>query len=213
MAPPVAGTVDTVRAAQATLPTRHGDFAVIAYRDIPSGKEHAAIVKGDVSGSDVLSRIHSECLTGDILGSLRCDCGPQLDRALAAIEAEGRGVVLYLRQEGRDIGFINKIKAYALQDDGHDTVDANLELGHPADARTYTSAADMLRDLGVTSVRLLTNNPAKVQALEDEGIQVVNRVPLAVGATEANQDYLATKRDRMGHALPATGQLENPDDE
>ncbi|MGB0653761.1 MAG: GTP cyclohydrolase II [Thermoplasmatota archaeon] len=197
-----------VRAAAASLPTRFGDFRIVAYRDIPTGKEHVAVVKGDVSaggGADVLARIHSECLTGDIFHSLRCDCGAQLEETLRQIEQAGRGVVLYLRQEGRDIGLVGKIAAYELQEQGLDTVDANLELGHPADARTYEAARDMLSDLGVSSVRLLTNNPAKVEALEALGVHVAERLPLEVPPTEDNRDYLATKRERMGHLLRLPG--------
>ncbi len=191
-----------VRAAEASLPTVHGGFRIVAYRDVPTGKEHAAIAKGDLAGATgVLTRIHSECLTGDIFGSLRCDCGPQLREALRRIDQAGAGVVLYLRQEGRDIGLINKIAAYELQEQGLDTVDANLELGHPVDARTYDAARDMLLDLGIKSVRLMTNNPAKVDALEALGIQVVERLPLVVEPTDDSEAYLATKRERMGHFL------------
>lgn len=213
--------VSAVRGAEARLPTRHGVFRVLAYRDIRSGKEHAALVFGDVAAPvrvrragargtradgaapmpPVLLRVHSECLTGDALGSLRCDCGPQLEEALRRIAAEGRGVLLYLRQEGRDIGLIDKIAAYELQDQGLDTVDANLQLGHAVDARTYDAARDMLRDLGVGAVRLLTNNPAKVEALRAFGMDVVERVPLEVDPQADNQGYLAAKKARMGHLL------------
>ncbi len=186
-------TPSAVRAASARLPTRFGTFRILVYRDIPTGKEHAAIVKGDLEsqgGSAVLCRIHSECLTGDIFGSLRCDCGPQLHESLRRIEREGRGVVLYLRQEGRDIGLTNKILAYELQEQGLDTVEANLQLGHPVDARTYEAAKDMLKDLGVQSLRLLTNNPDKVRAMEGLGFPVLERLPIEIAPNDANRDYL-----------------------
>jgi 3,4-dihydroxy 2-butanone 4-phosphate synthase / GTP cyclohydrolase II len=189
-----------VRAAAAMLPTQVGEFRIVVYRDIPTGKEHSAIVKGEVRGSDpVLVRIHSECLTGDIFGSLRCDCGPQLQESLRRIEAEGKGVILYLRQEGRDIGLTNKILAYELQELGRDTVEANVELGHPVDARTYDAARDMLNDLGVQKIRLLTNNPAKMTAMKALGFSCVERVPLEVVSNPFNQGYLDTKRRKMGH--------------
>lgn len=194
-----------VHAAAAKLPTEFGDFAIHVYRDVPTGKEHAAIVKGSVAegaGSDpVLVRIHSECLTGDIFGSRRCDCGAQLHEALRRIEAAGRGVILYLRQEGRDIGLTNKILAYELQEQGYDTVQANLRLGHPVDARTYDAAKDILDDLGVHCVRLLTNNPDKVAALQRLGVNCIERVPLEVSPNEVNRGYLETKKDKMGHLL------------
>ncbi|MHB8633008.1 MAG: GTP cyclohydrolase II [Thermoplasmatota archaeon] len=193
-----------VRAAAARLPTRFGEFRILVYRDIPTGKEHAAVVKGDVEsagGAAVLCRIHSECLTGDIFGSLRCDCGPQLEASLRAIEKEGRGVVLYLRQEGRDIGLTNKILAYELQEQGLDTVEANLQLGHPVDARTYDAARDILADLGVRSLRLMTNNPAKMEAMAALGVTVLERIPIKIAANDLNREYLETKRDRMGHLL------------
>lgn len=194
-------SISAVRGSEANLPTKHGAFRIVAYRDMGTGKEHAAIVKGDPSGKDVLVRVHSECLTGDLFGSLRCDCGDQLDEALAAIEAAGTGVVLYLRQEGRGIGLIDKIAAYELQEQGLDTVDANRRLGHPDDARTYEAAADILRDLGVASVQLMTNNPTKVTALEALGVRVTKRVAHESAAGPDNTDYLRTKRDRMGHLL------------
>ena len=194
-------SVSAVRGAEARLPTAHGDMRILAYRDIQTGKEHAAIVKGDVAGPKVLTRVHSECLTGDLFGSLRCDCGPQLEEALRAIESAGAGIVLYLRQEGRGIGLIDKIAAYELQEQGLDTVEANLQLGHPEDARTYEAARDMLKDLGVESVRLMTNNPAKVTALEALGVTVTDRVPHEVQAGAHNRDYLAAKKDKMGHLL------------
>ncbi len=195
-------SISAVRGAEASLPTRFGDFRVVAYRDIQTGKEHAALVRGDVADAEgVLCRVHSECLTGDLFGSLRCDCGPQLEEALRRIDAEGQGVVLYLRQEGRGIGLIDKIAAYELQEQGLDTVEANLRLGHPEDARTYDAARDMLRDLGVRSVRLMTNNPAKVEALEEFGFSIVERVAHEVQPHDHNKEYLRTKKERMRHDL------------
>lgn len=191
-----------IRVAEATLPTGHGDFGVVAYREPATGKEHAALVRGHVRGErGVLCRIHSECLTGDVLGSRRCDCGGQLDEAMARMQAEGRGVLLYLRQEGRGIGLAEKVRAYALQDQGDDTVDANLKLGHPVDARTYDAARDILLDLGVQSVRLLTNNPEKVRQLERLGVEVLERVPHETVPHDHNRGYLAAKKRRMGHLL------------
>ncbi|ROT26545.1 bifunctional 3,4-dihydroxy-2-butanone-4-phosphate synthase/GTP cyclohydrolase II [Micromonospora sp. HM5-17] len=191
------------RVAEARLPTRYGVFRAIGYRAEYDSAEHVALVCGDLGdGRDVLVRVHSECLTGDVFGSLRCDCGPQLDAALARIAAEGRGAVLYLRgHEGRGIGLLHKLRAYQLQDLGRDTVDANLDLGLPADARDYGSGAQILHDLGVRSIRLLTNNPAKQAGLESHGLTVVGREPMPVRATPENVRYLRTKRDRMGHLL------------
>jgi 3,4-dihydroxy 2-butanone 4-phosphate synthase / GTP cyclohydrolase II len=192
------------RAAETVVPTRHGEFRAVGYRGTLDQVEHVAFVRGDLGdGTDVLVRVHSECLTGDVFGSLRCDCGPQLQAALAAVAAEGRGVVLYMRgHEGRGIGLVHKLQAYQLQDGGADTVDANLELGLPADARDYGTGAQILADLGVRTLRLLSNNPAKRVALEGFGLQVLARVPLQVNATSHNLRYLETKRDRMGHDLP-----------
>ena len=184
----------------AELPTRWGRFRVVAFR-FPEGQEHLAILKGDPSGPGVLARVHSSCLTGDVLGSHRCDCGPQLHRALEAIEREGKGVVVYLNQEGRGIGLYHKIRAYVEQDRGANTVEANEMLGFQADARTYDQAVAMLRHLGVASVRLMTNNPAKVQALEAAGLPVDARVPHVTGETDVNRAYLKTKRDLLGHLL------------
>jgi 3,4-dihydroxy 2-butanone 4-phosphate synthase/GTP cyclohydrolase II len=182
----------------------HGTFRAVGYRGVLDGVEHVAFVRGDLGdGDDVLVRVHSECLTGDVFGSLRCDCGPQLQSALRAVTDEGRGVVLYMRgHEGRGIGLLHKLQAYQLQDDGADTVDANLELGLPADARDYGTGAQILADLGVRSMRLLTNNPAKLAGLEGYGLAVLGRVPLQVRPTQHNLRYLRTKRDRMGHDLP-----------
>jgi len=194
------------RVAETRLPTRHGDFTAYGYRSTIDGSEHLALVYGDLaepSGEPVLTRVHSECLTGDVFGSQRCDCGPQLDEALAQVVAAGRGVVVYLRgHEGRGIGLVAKLQAYALQDAGRDTVDANLDLGLPADARHYGAASQVLRDLGVSRVRLLTNNPEKSESLEDFGIHVDAQVPLTPSPNKHNLAYLRTKRDRMGHSLP-----------
>ncbi|MEU7562842.1 bifunctional 3,4-dihydroxy-2-butanone-4-phosphate synthase/GTP cyclohydrolase II [Streptomyces eurythermus] len=195
----------TVRREAATrLPTRHGTFTAYGYRSTVDGVEHVALVHGDLGdGRDVLVRVHSECLTGDVFGSLRCDCGPQLDTALGRIQEEGRGVVVYLRgHEGRGIGLLSKLRAYELQEQGHDTLDANLELGLPADARDYGAGARILADLGVREVRLMTNNPDKTDALRRHGIEVAGREPMPVQAGEHNLRYLRTKRDRMGHDLP-----------
>lgn len=191
------------RAAQARIPTKHGDFRAVGYDSTLDGIGHIALVKGDIGdGENVLVRVHSECLTGDVFGSLRCDCGPQLDAALAAVAAEGRGVVLYVRgHEGRGIGLLHKLQAYQLQDSGVDTVDANLALGLPADARDYGTGAQILYDLGVRSMRLLTNNPAKRVGLEGYGLTIVDRVPLPIRPNAENLRYLRTKRDRMGHEL------------
>ncbi|KNE78828.1 MULTISPECIES: bifunctional 3,4-dihydroxy-2-butanone-4-phosphate synthase/GTP cyclohydrolase II [Streptomyces] len=191
------------REAETRLPTAFGDFRAYGYRSTVDGVEHIALVRGDLGdGADVLVRVHSECLTGDIFGSLRCDCGPQLQESLSRVTEEGRGVVLYLRgHEGRGIGLLSKLRAYELQEHGRDTLDANLELGLPADARDYAAAAQMLTDLGVRSLRLMTNNPGKTAALLAHGLRVV-REPAPVAAGEHNLRYLRTKRDRMGHDLP-----------
>jgi 3,4-dihydroxy 2-butanone 4-phosphate synthase/GTP cyclohydrolase II len=187
---------------ETTVPTEHGAFVVRAYRDRSTGADHVALIKGPVTDGSIV-RLHSECLTGEAFGSLKCECGPQLQAALDTIETEG-GVVVYLRgHEGRGIGLINKLRAYRLQEQGLDTLDANLALGLPADARDYGAAAGILRDLGLTSVRLLSNNPEKRRQLEERGIAVTELVPLVVGVGENNEGYLDTKRDRMGHALPS----------
>ncbi|MGE5829057.1 MAG: bifunctional 3,4-dihydroxy-2-butanone-4-phosphate synthase/GTP cyclohydrolase II [Micromonosporaceae bacterium] len=191
------------RVAEARLPTAHGVFRAVGYRATHDGAEHVALVFGDIGdGRDVLVRVHSECLTGDVLGSLRCDCGPQLEAALQRVADEGRGVVLYVRgHEGRGIGLMHKLQAYQLQDQGRDTVDANLELGLPADARDYGTGAQILAELGISTMRLLTNNPAKRAGLEGYGLTVVGREPLPVRPHPENVRYLRTKRDRMGHLL------------
>lgn len=192
------------RIAEVRLPLREGNFTAVGYRSLLDDSEHLALTMGDLSGGeDVLVRVHSECLTGDAFGSLRCDCGPQLAAALAAVAAEGRGVMLYVRgQEGRGIGLLHKLQAYELQDHGADTVDANLQLGLPADARDYGTGAQILVDLGVRTMRLLTNNPAKRAGLEGYGLSIVGQVPLQVRANQHNLRYLRVKRDRMGHDLP-----------
>jgi 3,4-dihydroxy 2-butanone 4-phosphate synthase / GTP cyclohydrolase II len=192
------------RVAETRLPTRHGDFTAYGYRSRIDGSEHLALVYGDLTGPEpVLTRVHSECLTGDVFGSQRCDCGPQLDEALDRVVDAGRGVVVYLRgHEGRGIGLVAKLEAYALQDRGRDTVDANLDLGLPADARHYGAASQVLRDLGVTHVQLLTNNPQKSAALEDFGVSVDAEMPLTPRPNPHNLRYLRTKRDRMGHQIP-----------
>ncbi|HMD24791.1 MAG TPA: bifunctional 3,4-dihydroxy-2-butanone-4-phosphate synthase/GTP cyclohydrolase II [Streptosporangiaceae bacterium] len=191
------------REAQTKLPNAFGLWQAYGYRHEIDGTEHVALVLGEVAdGADVLTRLHSECLTGDVFGSLRCDCGAQLEAAMAAIAAEGRGVVLYLRgHEGRGVGLLGKLRAYELQDAGADTVDANLKLGLPADAREYSAGAQMLADLGVRSVRLLTNNPAKVSGLTGCGVDVSARVPLTAAVTPYNLRYLTTKRDKLGHQI------------
>lgn len=184
------------------LPTRHGDFHAQVFEDPLTGVHHMAMVMGNVDdGRPALTRLHSECLTGDVLGSLRCDCGPQLEAALEQIAAAGRGVLLYLRQEGRGIGLYNKLRTYALQERGLDTVEANEQLGFPADLRDFGIASQMLVELGVSEVRLLTNNPKKIEGLENCGVRVRERVPLEVSASEENLFYLRTKRKKMGHML------------
>lgn len=188
--------------ASSQLPTRYGDFTIHAFEDQDTGKEHVALSMGDLSvDAPVLARVHSECLTGDGFGSLRCDCGPQLELAMQKIAAAGRGVILYLRQEGRGIGLLNKVRAYALQDQGADTVEANEQLGFAPDLREYSMCEDMFRHLGVRKVRLMTNNPLKVEALKVHGFEVVERVPLESGRNPHNEGYLATKKGRMGHLL------------
>lgn len=188
--------------ASSRLPTAWGEFTIHGFEDETTGKEHVALSMGDVAdGQPVLARIHSECLTGDALHSLRCDCGAQLDAAMKAIAGEGRGILLYLRQEGRGIGLVNKIRAYRLQDQGSDTVEANEQLGFGADMRQYDMLGVMLSHLGISRLHLMTNNPRKLQALEDLGIEVVSRLPLQTGANPHNTQYLATKAGKLGHWL------------
>lgn len=191
-----------VREAEANLPTKHGDFKIIAYRDLISDIVHIAIVKGEVSTKkNVLVRVHSECLTGDVFSSRRCDCGEQVNSALRMIEEEGEGVFLYMKQEGRGIGLLNKIKAYRLQEKGLDTVEANERLGFPPDLRDYGIGAQILVDLGLSSIRLLTNNPKKVVGLEGYGLYITKRVPIEVNPNELNRAYLKTKKNKLGHLL------------
>ncbi len=188
------------------LPTAFGEFDVVGYRSLVDDKHHVAMVKGEVDGRpDVLVRVHSECLTGDVFHSLRCDCGEQLESALAMIERDGRGVLLYLAQEGRGIGLLNKLKAYNLQDKGLDTVDANLELGLPVDLRDYGIGAQILSDLGLSSIRILTNNPKKIRGLEGYGLSVSDQIPIVHAANPHNEAYLRAKRDRLGHSLHHQG--------
>jgi 3,4-dihydroxy 2-butanone 4-phosphate synthase/GTP cyclohydrolase II len=188
------------------LPTAFGEFDVVGYRSLVDDKHHVAMVKGEVAGQrDVLVRVHSECLTGDVFHSLRCDCGEQLESALAMIENEGQGVLLYLAQEGRGIGLLNKLKAYNLQDKGLDTVDANLELGLPVDLRDYGIGAQILSDLGLSSIRILTNNPKKIRGLEGYGLSVTDQIPIQHAPNPHNEAYLRAKRDRLGHSLHHQG--------
>ncbi len=188
------------------LPTAFGEFTAVGYRSLLDEKHHVAMVKGNVAGAeDVLVRVHSECLTGDVFHSLRCDCGEQLEAAMAMIEQEGSGVLLYLSQEGRGIGLLNKLRAYKLQEEGLDTVDANLKLGLPADLRDYGIGAQILVDLGLTSIRILTNNPKKIHGLEGYGLSVAEQVPIESIPNPHNQDYLDAKRDKMGHVLHHQG--------
>jgi 3,4-dihydroxy 2-butanone 4-phosphate synthase/GTP cyclohydrolase II len=188
------------------LPTAFGEFKAVGYRSLVDDKHHVAMVKGEVAGADdVLVRVHSECLTGDVFHSLRCDCGEQLEAALAMIEGEGQGVLLYLSQEGRGIGLLNKLRAYKLQEDGFDTVDANLKLGLPADLRDYGIGAQILVDLGLTSIRILTNNPKKIHGLEGYGLSVADQLPIRSVPNPHNEEYLRTKRERLGHTLHHQG--------
>lgn len=200
------------RAAEVNLPTRFGEFTIVAYDSLVDGKTHIALVKGDVAnGEPVLVRVHSECLTGDVFGSQRCDCGEQLEAAMRQVSKAGRGIVLYMRQEGRGIGLINKLKAYVLQDQGKDTVEANLELGFKPDLRDYGIGAQILCDLGVKTMRLMTNNPKKIVGLNGYGLEVIERVPLEIEPNSVNQKYLETKRDKMSHAILGSENSANHD--
>jgi 3,4-dihydroxy 2-butanone 4-phosphate synthase/GTP cyclohydrolase II len=190
------------RVASARLPTEFGDFDIHVYESPRAAETHVALVRGEIGeGHDVLARVHSSCATGDIFHSARCDCGPQLHEALDRIAEEGRGVLIYLNQEGRGIGLANKIRAYKLQDHGADTVEANERLGFPADLRDYRAALEMLRDLGVRSVRLMSNNPRKLEGLTADGLAVNERLPIEIAATAGTQHYLRTKKDKLGHLL------------
>jgi 3,4-dihydroxy 2-butanone 4-phosphate synthase/GTP cyclohydrolase II len=194
------------RVVSTRLPTAFGDFDAVGYRSLVDDKHHVALVKGEVAGKeDVLVRVHSECLTGDVFHSLRCDCGQQLESALAMIEREEQGVLLYLAQEGRGIGLLNKLRAYKLQEEGLDTVDANLRLGLPADLRDYGIGAQILTDLGLSSIRILTNNPKKIRGLEGYGLSVTAQVPIEQIPNPHNESYLRAKAERMGHTLHHQG--------
>src|SRR5437867_4944467 len=194
--------ISVERVATAKLPTKRGDFMIAGYRSLTSDEEFVVLYKGEMDGEvPTLVRIHSQCLTGDVFASIKCDCGPQLHRAMEMIEAEGRGAIVYQQQEGRGIGIINKIRAYALQDEGADTVEANEELGFAVDARDYRQCAEILFDLGLCKVRVISNNPEKLKALEAAGLQIVERIPIEVDAEQPAAHYLRTKKEKMGHLL------------
>ena len=195
-------TLSVEKVATANLPTQTGDFRIAGYRSLNSSEEFVVLLKGEMNPNiPTLVRIHSQCLTGDVFGSIKCDCGPQLQKAMELIEAEGRGAIVYQQQEGRGIGIINKIRAYALQDEGADTVEANERLGFEVDSREYQQCAEILFDLGLCKVRVLSNNPDKIHALEEAGLQVVERVPIEVESQEPAAHYMRTKKERMGHLL------------
>lgn len=195
-------SISVEKVAVANLPTQIGDFQIAGYRSLNSNEEFVVLLKGEMKAEiPTLVRIHSQCLTGDVFGSIKCDCGLQLEKAMELIESEGRGAIVYQQQEGRGIGIINKIRAYALQDDGADTVEANEKLGFAVDARNYRQCAEILFDLGLCKVRVMSNNPDKIKALEDAGLQVTERVPIEVEAKEPAAHYLRTKKEKLGHLL------------
>lgn len=199
---PTVNTLSIEKVAAANLPTKRGDFRIAGYRSLNSKEEFVVLYKGEMQKEiPTLVRIHSQCLTGDVFGSIKCDCGEQLHKAMELIEAEGRGAIVYQQQEGRGIGIINKIRAYALQDEGADTVEANEQLGFAADARIYQQCAEILFDLGLCKVRVMSNNPDKLKALEDAGLQIVERVPIEVKSEEPAAQYMKTKKEKMGHLL------------
>ena len=195
-------SVTVEKVATAKLPTKRGDFRIAGYRSLISDEEYVVLYKGEMDGEvPTLVRIHSQCLTGDVFGSIKCDCGPQLHKAMEMIEAEGRGAIVYQQQEGRGIGIINKIRAYALQDEGADTVEANEELGFAADARDYQQCAEILFDLGLCKVKVISNNPDKLAALERAGLRIVERIPIEVAAEQPAAHYMKTKKEKMGHLI------------
>lgn len=199
---PATQLISVEKVAVANLPTKRGSFKIAGYRSLNSSEEFVVIYKGEMrKETPTLVRIHSQCLTGDVFGSIKCDCGPQLHKAMELIEAEGRGAIVYQQQEGRGIGIINKIRAYALQDEGADTVEANEKLGFAADARIYQQCAEILFDLGLCKVRVMSNNPDKLKALEDAGLKIVERVPIEVKAEEPAEHYMKTKKEKMGHLI------------
>ena len=195
-------SITVERVATAKLPTQFGDFCIAGYRSLTSDEEFVVLIKGEMNGEiPTLVRIHSQCLTGDVFGSIKCDCGPQLHKAMEMIEAEGRGAIVYQQQEGRGIGILNKIRAYALQDDGADTVEANEELGFAVDARDYQQCAEILFDIGLCKVKVISNNPEKLAALTRAGLQIVERIPIEVESEQPAAHYLKTKKEKMGHLL------------
>jgi len=199
---PKVQTLSVEKVAVANLPTEYGNFKIAGYRSLNSSEEFVVLIKGEMKRNvPTLVRIHSQCLTGDVFGSIKCDCGPQLHKAMELIQIEGRGAIVYQQQEGRGIGIINKIRAYALQDEGADTVEANEKLGFEVDARTYQQCAEILFDLGLCKVRVMSNNPDKIRALEEAGLRVVERVPVEVPAQEPAAHYLRTKKEKLGHLI------------